>query len=151
MLCIVVCASLLARMTEAAEPVAYWYAADPCAQIVAMEYSPAAITQKLRVLTRPAAPETLAAVAQCSLHLSAAVRLESVHALARLGTELEVRRPLIAALADIDPAVQREAVKALGLLKSNVALPQLRAIAGMTKDDDLHRESLLAISAITGE
>lgn len=124
---------------------------DFAGQIIAYEYAPATIAQRLQMLAAPAPGETLGAVARLSVHASAEVRLEAVRALVRLGDVEAASRPLIAALADVDRQVQQEAVKALGSLRIKAGLPQLNAISLMTRNNDLRRETQSAIAAISGE
>ena len=145
--CVLSCTSA----AEVIPPPAFMPGAGPATQTVAFEYSPAIISQKLQILAAPAAPEILAAVSRLSVHASAAVRLAAVQALARLGNVDIAARPLIAALADVDHEVQREAVRALGVLKIKAARTQLAAIAHMTKRDDLRHEAELAITAISAQ
>ncbi|MGV3534119.1 MAG: HEAT repeat domain-containing protein [Chthoniobacteraceae bacterium] len=145
--CVLSCTGI----AEVVAPPASVPGASPLAQVVAFEYSPAIILQKLQALAAPAAAETLAAIARLSVHASAEVRLAAVQALARLGNAEIAARPLIAALADVDHQVQREALRALGVLKIKAARPQLASIARMTRRDDLRQEAESALAAISAE
>ena len=145
------CALSCTSAAEVLAPPAFMPGASPVTQIVAFEYSPASITEKLRMLDVPAAPETLPAIARLTVNSSPEVRLAAVQALARLGEAEGAARPLIAALADVEHRVQREAVRTIGLLKIKAARPQITAIASMTKRDDLRREAEVALTAISAE